>query len=130
MNWFRNFMQGRNGSDQLNLFLVVCAFALWIVEIFVPSLALSIIVWALLIWSIVRMFSRNVTARRNENYKFCTWLYRVRGFFHGLPARLEDARSHKRFRCPNCHQKVRVPRGVGRVKVTCPRCGEKFERRT
>lgn len=123
-------MQGRNGSDQLNLFLVLVVLALWIVEIWAPSLPLSIIIWALLIWSFFRMFSRNLTARRNENYKFCALLYKVRGWFRSLPERFKDRKEHKHFRCPNCSQKVRVPRNLGKVKVTCPRCGEKFERRT
>lgn len=123
-------MQGRNGSDQLNLFLLICIFILWIVELWVPSLALSVIIWALLIWSFFRMFSRNVTARRNENYKFCAWLYRTRAWFAGIPQRFRERKQYKYFRCPNCSQKVRVPRNLGRVKVTCPRCGEKFERNT
>lgn len=130
MNWFRNFMQGRNGADQLNTFLIIVSFILWIIALFVPSLALSIIVWALLIWALFRMFSRNVTARRNENYKFCVWWYKIRGWFKGIPARFREAKQYHRFSCPNCGQKVRVPRNLGTINITCPRCGEKFERHT
>ena len=123
-------MQGRNGADQLNTFLIICSFVLWFIELWAPSLVLSAAIWGLLIWAFFRMFSRNLTARRQENYKFCTWLYRVRGWFAGLPGVMRERRDYRRFRCPNCGQKVRVPRGRGKVRVTCPRCGEKFERRT
>lgn len=123
-------MQGRNGSDQLNRFLIICGFVLWIVEMWVPSLWLSLAVWALLIWAFFRLLSRNLTARQSENYKFCTWLYRIRTGLRSLPLRFEEMREYRRFRCPNCMQKVRVPRGRGKVRVTCPRCGEKFAGRS
>ncbi|MBD5559837.1 MAG: hypothetical protein HDQ87_05700 [Clostridia bacterium] len=130
MNWLRKFMQGRNGSDQLNAFLVLCAVALWFVEIWLPSPFLSAAFWALMIWSIFRMMSRNVTARRNENYKFCAFMYRIRNWFRDLPARIRAQKEYRYFRCPNCSQRVRVPRHKGHIKVTCPRCGEKFDKRT
>ena len=69
--------------------------------------------------ALLRMFSRNIPARRREN----AWLL-------GLFRRPADAKTHRRFRCPKCHQKVRVPRGKGKIQITCPQCGEKFIKKT
>ena len=43
--------------------------------------------------------------------------------------RLKD-RQHRYFDCPKCHQMVRVPRGKGKISITCPRCREKFVKKT
>ena len=134
MNWLRKMMQGRNGGDQLGTFLIYTSLALLIVELFLrtgpASLIVSAAIWALIIWALFRMFSKNVTARRTENYKFCAAMGRIRSWFVSLPGRLRDRREYRYFACPNCGQKVRVPRKTGKVRITCPRCGEKFEKRT
>lgn len=131
VNWFRRMMQGRNGGDQLGNFLIYTSLALFVVELFVPTgpaaLILSVAVWALILWALFRMFSKNVSARRRENLKFCTAAGRLRSWFASLPQYFKERRAYKYFSCPNCSQKVRIPRGAGKVKITCPRCGEKFE---
>ena len=71
-----------------------------------------------LIWSIVRMYSRNVEARRRENAR---WI--------GFCNRVKD-RDNRYFKCPRCRQMVRVPRGKGTINIRCPKCGEKFIRKT
>ena len=114
-DWFRRFMYGRYGSDQLNMVLLAAALVLLVVSRFAwpPLSALSVL---LLIWSIFRTYSKNIPARRKEN----AWLLR-------LVKPLTD-RQHRYFRCPKCRQTVRVPRGKGRIAIRCPQCGEKFTR--
>ena len=119
---FRRFMMGRYGTDKLGLTLLCAALALSLVGtlIKVPlvSLILSLGYYALMIWALARMFSRNTYARYEENRKFLR-------FFD----QLKD-RQHRYFTCPKCRQTVRVPRGKGKIAITCPKCREKFIKKT
>ena len=98
----RKFMAGRYGSDRLNQCLLGAAFLAYI-----P-----------LIWSIFRMYSRNIEARRRENAAFLR-------FF----SRLTD-KQYRYFRCPGCRQVVRVPRGKGKINIRCPKCSRQFIKKT
>lgn len=122
----RRFMSGRYGSDQLNWALILMVLALSILNnlIYVilgsPVLygILSVLYTAIVAFAFYRMFSRNIPLRQRENQQ---WL--------GFWARLKD-RNHRYFRCPHCKQRVRVPRHKGKISIRCPRCGDKFIRKT
>ena len=127
----RRFMYGRYGSDQLNMAILVAAVLVSltnsVLTVFlrestvysgIVAPILSVIVYGLLIYSFFRMFSRNIYKRQRENRRFTQlWM------------RLKD-RNNRYFRCPNCKQTVRVPRGRGKICIRCRKCGEKFTRKT
>ena len=118
-DWFRNFMIGRYGSDKLNIYLLGAGIVLMLLgSIFggkVPLMSwCSLLSYVPLFWCIFRMYSRNIEARRRENAAFVN-------FFN----RLKD-KEHRYFHCPRCRQTVRVPRGRGKINITCPKCGSKF----
>lgn len=119
---FRRFMQGRYGGDKLNIALIWVAFGAYIISLLIPialvKMALWVVYYALLGWAIFRMLSRNTYKRYQENRKYLRLL-----------DRLKD-RQHKYFDCPRCRQQVRVPRGKGKISITCPKCGEKFIKKT
>lgn len=129
MNWLRRFMSGRYGMDQLNLFLLCTALALEVVQIFAGGV-FSLLAWIPLGWEIYRLFSRNIAARRAENAKFLQVTAGIRRWFTNIRRRAADAKTHRVFRCPSCGQQVRVPRNLGRLSITCPKCSTKFEKRT
>ena len=120
----RRFMYGRYGSDKLNVALLILAAVL----ILLGSLGgkylaewmsvFNLLAYVPLVWSIVRMYSRNIEKRRQENAAFLR-------FF----TRLKD-RNNRYFSCPRCRQVVRVPRGRGRINIRCPRCAEQFIKKT
>ncbi len=118
----RRFMAGRYGTDRLNMVILCTGLVLVIIYGLVPNAALKLILWAasygLMIWAIFRSLSRNTYKRYQENRKFSQ-------FFD----RLKD-RDHRYYDCPKCRQPVRVPRGKGKISITCPRCREKFIRKT
>lgn len=118
----RRFMAGRYGTDRLNMVILCAGLVLVIIYGLVPNAALKLILWAasygLMIWAIFRSLSRNTYKRYQENRKFSQ-------FFD----RLKD-RDHRYYDCPKCRQPVRVPRGKGKISITCPRCREKFIRKT
>ncbi len=118
----RRFMEGRYGTDRLNLVILCCGLAASILSGLVKLPLLNLIFWllsyGLMIWAIWRSLSRNTYKRYQENRKFMQ-----------IFDRLKD-RQHRYFDCPKCRQMVRVPRGKGKISITCPRCREKFIKKT
>ena len=118
----RSFMAGRYGTDRLNMVILCAGLFCSLLSVWVKAVPPNIIFWALsyglMIWAICRTLSRNTYRRYQENRKFLQ-------FF----TRLKD-RQNRYFDCPKCRQLVRVPRGKGKIAITCPRCKEKFIRKT
>lgn len=118
----RRFMQGRYGTDRLNMAILGAGLVVCIVSMFLRmplvNLILTCVSYALMIWAIFRTLSRNTYKRYQENRKFLQ-----------VFGRLKD-REHRYFDCPKCRQMVRVPRGKGKIAITCPKCREKFVRKT
>lgn len=125
-NAFARFMYGRNGGDQLGLFMIWLAIMLDIVNIFIKNDvvygAVSIFTAVLVFGALFRMFSKNLQKRRAENAKFLqkVWWPLKRGLGN-VKQRAKD-KDHKYFTCPNCQTVCRVPRGKGKIVITCPKC--------
>ena len=118
----RLFMAGRYGTDRLNMAILLTGLVISLLSVFSTSAMLNLVFfllsYGLMIWAICRSLSRNTYKRYQENRKFLQ-------FFD----RLKD-RHHRYFDCPKCHQMVRVPRGKGKIAITCPRCRERFVKKT
>ena len=131
MSKFRNalyrFMYGRNGVDALSWALVVLEVVLSLLSSFIHvrgvSQALYFVSTALMFVVLLRIFSRNLARRQAENAKFLTWWTPKANAIRGARARRAD-KAHKYVRC-SCGAYCRVPRGVGKVELTCPKCGRK-----
>lgn len=135
MNWLYNFMAGRNGVDQLSIGLLVSALVINILArffyfAFPLPLVFQLLSAAIMVWCIFRILSRNITRRRQENDKFLSIWNAVRGWFSKRRDTHLDKKTHKYFTCPKCGQKLRVPKGKGKIRITCAKCGNRFERRT
>ena len=118
----RIFMQGRYGSDKLNTALLILGIGFCVIAMIfgtnIPGLVFTLLSYALMGIVIFRMLSRNTYKRYQENRKYLRFW-----------ERLKD-RDHKHFDCPRCRQPVRVPRHKGKISITCPKCKEKFIRKT
>ena len=126
MNWLRRMMYGRYGSDQLNVAMLVLSIALLLVSRLLRIRIFSWFSFILLVLCYLRMFSRNITRRHEENQKFLRYWFPMRERWYRMTDNLRDCRTHRHFKCRNCGQKLRVPRGRGKVSITCPRCGNQF----
>ncbi|MBR0356776.1 MAG: hypothetical protein IJH54_04780 [Clostridia bacterium] len=136
----RKFMEGRYGADALNRFLTVCGWVLLLVGFVLSALdskvALSVgsllvtLSWALLIFSIFRTLSKNTSQRASENYKYFVYKNKVTGWFRRLKTRWQDRKVHRYFKCPQCHATVRVPKGKGKIRITCPKCKHQFVKKS
>jgi len=126
MNWLRNFMMGRYGGDQLGIGILILSMLVNLVPYW-PARIVSLVLLAL---AMLRMLSRNITARSRENQRFLRIWLPVKHFFVRLFRRRPDRKTHRRFRCKNCGQELRVPRGKGKISITCPKCAHKFIRKS
>lgn len=127
--WFQRFMSGRYGYDQLNRFLCIFAMVCLLLGLFANGLlngALYYVGLAALLWSYFRIFSRNVHKRYAENQKYLQLESRVKGWFAKKKQRFDQRRVYRYYRCPRCRQELRVPRGRGRISISCPKCGTSF----
>ena len=119
---FRAFMAGRYGTDRLNMVILCAGLVASLLSVWIKAAPFNLIFWALsyglMIWAIFRSLSRNTYKRYQENRKFLQIIDRVKD------------RDHRYFDCPKCRQMVRVPRGKGKIAITCPRCKEKFVKKT
>ena len=118
----RSFMAGRYGTDRLNMVILCAGLVASLLSMMIRLQPFNLIFWALsyglMIWAICRSLSRNTYKRYQENRKFLQ-----------IYDRMKD-RQHRYFDCPKCRQTVRVPRGKGKISITCPRCKEKFVKKT
>lgn len=119
---FRHFMQGRYGTDKLNTTILLAGFSACFLQILLPGAVLKLVMmvfsYACMGWAIFRSLSRNTYKRYQENRKYLRCLERIKD------------KEHRYFDCPRCRQSVRVPRGKGKISITCPKCKEKFIKKT
>ena len=122
-------MAGRNGNDQLNIFLLIVDLILMLLSsIFSKSIGgvLYPIVIALLVYVYFRMFSRNVYKRREENGKYMRLKYKAAAELRLFNERWIQRKDYKFFTCPSCRASLRVPRHRGKIKIVCRKCGTSF----
>lgn len=123
------FIQGRYGVDQFGRFLTWVSMVLLIISIFFGQ------IWFLaacliLIYNYYRMFSKNIAKRYAENQKYLAHTAKLRQLFYKKKNELGQRKTHHIYRCPQCRQKIRVPRGRGRIEIRCPKCSAKFVKKS
>lgn len=122
-------MQGRYGIDQLNSFLMIISIFCFIINIFIGSMIIGIIAYSTWFYAIFRMFSKNIYVRNMENEKYLN-LFSPLSRYLKLKMMNHQEPTHKHYACPKCKQMVRVPKGHGKIIITCPNCKNKFEKRS
>ena len=127
---FYRFMQGRNGVDDLARMHSWLVLILLLVGLFTRIGLFSLLALGLLIYMYFRVFSRNTAKRYEENQKYLNFRYNRTVAWNRFKKRFAQRRDYKFFKCPMCRQEVRVPKGHGKIEITCPKCREKFIRRT
>lgn len=139
-----NFLKGRYGLDLLSLFLLILGM---ILNIFDYTRIFAV---ALMFIVIFRLLSKNFYNRRAESDKFNFYLDKLlKKFGYSLPYYLkeftprnmytlhtkvkawsDEKKLYKIKKCPKCKQKLRLPRGKGKIVVTCKKCSHKFDLKT
>ncbi len=121
----QRFMWGRYGNDNLNQFLLAVAFVSLIIS-FIGGGLFYLAATVIMVIAYFRMFSRNIAKRSAENQQFLQQKMKVKGLFARKKRELGQCGTYHIYRCPNCRQKIRVPRGKGRIAISCRKCGNEF----
>ena len=127
---FRRFMIGRYGTDGLNQFLSILSLVLILLALLTKNSFLTLLGIIPLVLCYYRSLSRNISKRTEENYQFYSIKDRISNKFKGLQDQWANRKLYHYYRCPQCRQKLRVPRGRGRIQISCPRCGTQFIRKS
>ncbi len=130
MGFLQRFMAGRNGPDNISISLFIAAAVLYMINGFLRHWVLSIICLAMFAYCFFRVLSKNIVKRRSEDAKFMQVFYPVRDYFKQKVIQIKSSKTHKFFKCPSCKNILRVPRGKGRIHITCPKCGQRFDGKT
>lgn len=127
---FIRFMQGRyGGADKLNKVLLYGGIIILFVNVILRLPILNLLAYAMYFYAIFRMFSKNHGARYQENLKFEAVWNKLTKSVSQFIVRMKNSKKYKYFTCPNCKSRLKLPRGVGEVTVTCGKCGEKIKKK-
>lgn len=123
-------MSGRYGADQLSKFLLGVCLVCLILNMVTRQPVVYVLALVILGICYFRMFSRNTYKRSEENRKYLEMTARVRNYFARIRRRIADSKDYHIYKCPSCKQKIRIPRGKGKICITCPKCRTEFEKKS
>lgn len=119
------FMMGRYGNDRFNRFLTILSMVFLILSMFrIPFVYILALVCLGYAW--FRMMSKNTYKRSLENNKYMQYEYKIKQWFSKIKWRFQQSKTYHIYKCPSCKQKIRVPRGKGKIEIRCPKCGQTF----
>ena len=131
---FNKFMQGRYGVDELSRFTLGVALFCVVVGSFIRTSVtgglLDMAGLALVIYTYYRVLSRDYAKRSAENQKYLAKTQKIRMRFQKEKGMMEQRKTHHIYKCPGCGQKIRIPRGKGKIEIECPKCHVKFIKRS
>ena len=125
-----DFMSGRYGTDELSKFMLAVCLVLLVINIFTGVQGVYLIALVLLGVCYFRMFSRNYVKRREENRKYLDTVWKIKNWFLKKKNRIIQSKDFHIYKCPSCGQKIRIPRGKGKICITCPKCRNQFEKKS
>lgn len=124
------FMYGRNGFDDLARACNMAAILLILFSIFVNSPVVHFLWLLVFSYSVFRVYSKNIQKRYSENQKFLSMTQGVRRYVKLLKLQWRDRSVSRYYICKSCGQQIRVPKGKGKIEIRCPKCGERFIKKT
>jgi hypothetical protein len=128
---FYRFMNGRYGSDQLNFAIIITSIFISLVGgiVFNRSVIITLIVYTLSFIVLFRAFSKKIYVRQKENLKFMSLIRPIKSKYNLIKLNLTQ-KQYKHVQCPRCHRTLRVPRGRGKIEISCPHCHVSFDKRS
>ena len=123
---FLHFMQGRYGADQLYRVMLIGGAVLVILSNFIFEVFFLLLGWILVVLAFVRAFSKDYSRRYAENQKFLELTGKIRKVFGKQRYVMEQRKDYHIYTCPQCRQTIRMPRGKGKVEMSCPKCHTQF----
>ncbi|MDD4716105.1 MAG: hypothetical protein PHT34_06145 [Oscillospiraceae bacterium] len=130
MYWLSQFMAGRRGVDPLTFGLLIVGFIFSQLSYHTGFLLFTILFYLVMLYCLFRVFSRNLPRREAENQAFLRLIHPFQNMIMRFVRRRRERQFHRFFKCPHCKEHLRVPRGKGKISITCPRCGTQFIKTT
>lgn len=124
------FMQGRYGADQMGQMLSAVSMVFLIISLFSRNQAWFLLAVIGIVYNYFRMFSKNISKRYAENQKYLKMTARIRRKLASWKSQLAQRKIYHIYRCPGCKQKIRVPRGRGKIEIRCPKCNTRFVKKS
>ena len=124
------FMQGRYGTDDFYKFLFWVALIGIVINWYFKSQLLSFAVTLILVYAMYRVLSKNHSARYAENQRYLQATAKIRYWFDQQKKLMEERKYHHIYTCPKCRQKIRIPKGKGKIMIRCPKCHHEFQKRS
>ena len=124
------FMQGRYGTDDFYKFIFWVALIGIVINWFFKSQLLSFAVTLILVYAMYRVLSKNHSARYAENQRYLQATAKIRYWFDQQKKLMEERKYHHIYTCPKCRQKIRIPKGKGKIMIRCPKCHHEFQKRS
>lgn len=124
------FMAGRYGVDGYSRFLLWFSVALMVLSMIFRNNWLYILAVVVMVYSYSRIFSRNLQKRYAQNNRYYQYKQKITGFFKRQAGYMRQRQTHHIYRCPGCRQKIRIPRGKGKISIRCPKCHTEFIKRS
>ncbi len=123
-------LYGRNGFDNMARTGLWLSIILMIINVFADSVIVYFMWVIILGYTVFRVLSKNISKRYAENQKFLEITKTPRSYFNLVKLQVRDRETSRYYICRKCHQQIRVPKGKGRIEIRCPKCGERFIRKT
>jgi len=122
----RRYMQGRYGMDELSKFLMAISIVMLLLATFTSNSIVNLVSFIIIGFVYVRMFSKNFYKCSIQNQKYLKLRNKITGSWQNKASHFKQRKTHNIYSCPECKQKVRIPKGKGKVKITCPKCKAEF----
>ena len=132
-NWknkMMQFMQGRYGAGQMGQMLSAVSMVFLIISLFSRNQAWFLLAVIGIVYNYFRMFSKNISKRYAENQKYLKMTAGIRRKLASWKSQLAQRKIYHIYRCPGCKQKIRVPRGRGKIEIRCPKCNTRFVKKS
>ena len=126
----QSFMVGRYGYDELSRAMSIIALICLLVAMFTGWPLLSTVALILWVWALIRSYSKNISKRQLERQSYLRLTGRIKGWFGTKKRAWSERKTHCYFKCPNCKKTLRVPKGKGKIKITCPECKTQITKKT
>lgn len=127
---FMDFMSGRYGADQLSKFMLGVCVVCIVLNMFTRGRVFYLLSLVLIGICYFRMLSRNYAKRSAENEKYLSIVWKIRTKLQKTKNRVVQSKDFHIYKCPSCGQKIRIPRGKGKICITCPKCRQEFEKKS
>ena len=124
------FMQGRYGADQMGQMLSAVSMVFLIISLFSRNQAWFLLAVIGIVYNYFRMFSKNISKRYAENQKYLKMTAGIWRRLASWKSQLAQRKIYHIYRCPGCKQKIRVPRGRGKIEIRCPKCNTRFVKKS